>query len=69
VLATTAAARGVLLVDDPAAELDAAAFDRMLERLATVRSQLLFTGLTALPVDKDRPMAVFHVERGRVRAL
>jgi DNA replication and repair protein RecF len=69
VLAATAASRSVLLVDDPAAELDGAAFGRMLERLATVRSQLLFTGLTPLPREKDRPMAAFHVERGQVRAL
>jgi DNA replication and repair protein RecF len=69
VLATSAASRSVLLVDDPAAELDAAAFGRLLERLATVRSQLLFTGLNALPVEKSQPTAVFHVERGQVRAL
>ncbi len=67
VLAAEGAARGVLLVDDPAAELDADAFGRMLEQLATVRSQLLFTGLT--PLEKHRPAAVFHVERGQVRAL
>jgi len=69
VLATADASRGVLLVDDPAAELDAAAFSRMLARLATVRSQLLFTGLTPLAADENEPTAVFHVERGRVRAL
>ena len=70
VLAETAAARSVLLVDDPAAELDAPAFGRMLDRLATVRSQLLFTGLTPLPTgEKDLQIAVFHVERGQVRAL
>jgi len=69
VLADTAAARSVLLVDDPAAELDAAAFGRMLECLATVRSQLLFTGLAPLAVHPGRPAAVFHVERGQVRAL
>jgi DNA replication and repair protein RecF len=70
VLATTTAARGVLLVDDPAAELDGAAFGRMLERLATIRSQLFFTGLTPPPAaDKSPPTAVFHVERGQVRAL
>jgi DNA replication and repair protein RecF len=66
-LAATPASRGVLLVDDPAAELDQVAFGRMLERLATVRSQLLFTGLA--PIDTGRPTAMFHVERGQVRAL
>jgi len=69
VLAAASAARSVLLVDDPAAELDAAAFGRLLERLATVRSQLLFTGLTPLTAGQNRPTAVFHVERGQVHAL
>jgi DNA replication and repair protein RecF len=69
VVATTGAARSVLLVDDPAAELDADAFRRMLERLGAVRSQLFFTGLTPLTIDKGRPTAVFHVEPGRIRAL
>jgi DNA replication and repair protein RecF len=69
VLAETAASRSVLLVDDPAAELDAAAFGRLLERLATVRSQLLFTGLMPLTDEKSRSMDVFHVERGQVHAL
>ena len=70
VLATARPGRGVLLVDDPSAELDSAAFGRMLERLATVRSQLLFTGLTELPPEqKNWPIAVFHVERGHVSAL
>jgi DNA replication and repair protein RecF len=67
VLAGSEAARGVLLVDDPAAELDTGAFGRLLERLAGVRSQLLFTGLAEL--DKLAPISVFHVERGQVRAL
>jgi DNA replication and repair protein RecF len=69
VLRTTGSARGVLLVDDPAAELDRAAFSRLLEQLTTVHSQLLFTGLEPLAGGTDLPSAVFHVERGRVRAL
>jgi DNA replication and repair protein RecF len=70
VLAATAGTRSVLLVDDPAAELDSAAFDRFLQQLATVRSQLLFTGLAPLAVsDKSRQIAMFHVERGHVAGL
>jgi DNA replication and repair protein RecF len=69
VLAAVSRTRSVLLVDDPAAELDRSAFSRLLERLATIRSQLLFTGLTPLEADKDLPSTVFHVERGQVRAL
>jgi DNA replication and repair protein RecF len=68
-LASNGASRGVLLVDDPAAELDAGAFGRMLDRLATVRSQLFFTGLTPLALDLLPRTAAFHVERGQVRAL
>jgi DNA replication and repair protein RecF len=69
VLAATAGSRSVLLVDDPAAELDAAAFGRILQRLATVPSQLLFTGLAPLGANLGEPAAVFHVEHGQVRAL
>jgi DNA replication and repair protein RecF len=69
VLAATAASNGALLVDDPAAELDAGAFERLLLQLRTVRCQLLFTGLTAMSLDRDPPTAVFHVERGQVHAL
>ena len=68
-VAENGAARSVLLVDDPAAELDRAAFERLLDRLSTIRSQLFFTGLTALETKKDAVTAVFHVERGQVHAL
>ncbi len=69
VVAALATSRSVLLVDDPAAELDRAAFERLLARLGTIRSQLFFTGLTPLVANNDAPTAVFHVEQGRVYAL
>jgi DNA replication and repair protein RecF len=69
VVSASAAARGVLLVDDPAAELDRAAFERLLERLREIHSQLFFTGLAPLGANKYAATAVFHVERGQVRAL
>ncbi len=69
VVAATATSRSVLLVDDPAAELDRAAFERLLERLGTIHSQLFFTGLAPLEANKDAATAVFHVERGHVHAL
>jgi len=69
VVSASAAARGVLLVDDPAAELDRAAFERLLERLQEIHSQLFFTGLAPLEANKYAATAVFHVERGQVRAL
>jgi DNA replication and repair protein RecF len=69
VLAGARGARGVLLVDDPAAELDSGAVDRLLDRLAQVQSQLIFTGLTPRELPARLSSALFHVERGRVAAL
>jgi DNA replication and repair protein RecF len=60
--------RAVLLVDDPAAELDAGGCQRLTASLAEVGAQLVVTGLTAAGLDTHRG-AVFHVEQGRVRAL
>jgi DNA replication and repair protein RecF len=59
----------VLVVDDPAAELDADSLDRLLTALRSLEAQLVLTGLTPahLPPMPDSP--VFHVEHGRVRAL
>jgi DNA replication and repair protein RecF len=60
--------RSTLLVDDPAAELDTAALERLLNELNTVGAQLILTGLTEsqlAPVGG----AVFHVERGVVHAV
>jgi DNA replication and repair protein RecF len=62
-------APGTLLVDDPAAELDAAALDRLLDQLYATPAQLVLTGLgtSQLPVRTGFP--VFHVEHGVVRAV
>jgi len=66
-----ASARGrrdsVLLVDDPAAELDRGSLTRLLTELEGLDAQLILTGLSEelLPVDRRFPM--FHVEQGRVR--
>lgn len=58
---------GILLVDDPAAELDRGALGRLMGEVEALPSQLLVTGLSPdlLPVDTRYPM--FHVEQGRVR--
>jgi DNA replication and repair protein RecF len=61
--------RGVLLVDDPAAELDAIALDRLLDVLSGVQSQLVFTGLTPIKLPSAMTAALFHVERGQLRAV
>jgi DNA replication and repair protein RecF len=63
------AAPGILLIDDAAAELDTAALERFMRALASLSVQMIFTALTpdALPLSSGG--AVFHVERGAVRAL
>jgi DNA replication and repair protein RecF len=61
--------RSVLLVDDPAAELDNASLERLLAVLETVSAQLILTGLSASQLAPPKGSTVFHVERGEVRAL
>ncbi len=60
---------GTLLVDDPAAELDGAALERLLSELDRVQTQLVLTGLGASQMPVRPGFPVFHVERGRVQAL
>jgi len=57
----------VLLVDDPAAELDRGALGRLLAELDDVPAQLILTGLAEDLVPVDRRFPVFHVEHGRVK--
>jgi DNA replication and repair protein RecF len=61
--------RSVLVVDDPAAELDAHALERLLAAMVELPAQLIFTALTPehLPPEPGHP--VFHVERGEVHTL
>jgi DNA replication and repair protein RecF len=61
--------RGLLLVDDPAAELDERAVARLMAALRELRVQLVLTGLTTAQLAPDPGFPVFHVERGEVRAL
>jgi DNA replication and repair protein RecF len=74
VLAQVAAHHGggapnaILLVDDPAAELDSASLERLAQCLAKAEAQLVVTGITPLVLPM-REARVFHVERGKVRAL
>lgn len=60
---------GVLLVDDPAAELDTQSFERLSAVLDTVAAQLVLTGLSPSVLPPRPGAAVFHVERGSVRAM
>jgi DNA replication and repair protein RecF len=59
----------VLLVDEPAAELDAERLSKLVTMLGTLRAQLFISALDreALPIGSDAN--VFHVERGSVSTL
>jgi DNA replication and repair protein RecF len=59
----------VLLVDDPAAELDAGSLERLLAVLTDLPAQLVLTGLSTRQLAPKEGFPVFHVERGEVRAL
>jgi DNA replication and repair protein RecF len=61
--------RSVVLVDDPAAELDSRSLERLLEAVDQLKAQLV---LTALAPEQFRPSPqhpAFHVEQGRVHTL
>jgi DNA replication and repair protein RecF len=55
-----------LLLDDPAAELDANNLRRLFEELASLRCQMIATSLTPETALFQAPSATFHVEHGRV---
>jgi DNA replication and repair protein RecF len=61
--------RSVLVVDDPAAELDGQSLDRLLVALSELPAQLVFTALTPAHLTPAAGYPVFHVERGEVRTL
>ncbi len=57
---------GVLLVDDPAAELDQSALEGLLAALDELPAQLVLTGLSEARLPPAHDFPVFHVEQGRV---
>ena len=59
----------VLLVDEPAAELDAERLGKLVKMLESLRAQLFISALDreALPISSDA--SVFHVERGSLSTL
>jgi DNA replication and repair protein RecF len=68
--AKTAGYGGTLLVDDPSAELDADAVDRLRAELLSTNAQLVITGLSRGPQYASRAdFRAFHVEQGEVRAM
>lgn len=58
-----------LLLDDPAAELDAERLDLLVEIVTSLQCQLIVTALDSLRNLFGRPEAVFHVEQGRVMVV
>jgi len=61
--------RAVLLLDDPAAELDAKNLQRLFDELTSLRCQMIATSLTQETALFQAPKATFHVEQGRVNRL
>jgi DNA replication and repair protein RecF len=59
----------VLVVDDPAAELDRGSLERLLASLGGLQAQLMITGLTPQHLPPEPGFPVFHVEQGKVGAL
>lgn len=60
---------GTLLVDDPAAELDRASVERLLEELWALDTQLVLTGLARDALEPARGYSLFHVEQGRINPV
>lgn len=56
----------LLLLDDPAAELDADSLGRLLDGVIGLGCQVVATALDANSVRFPEPPKMFHVERGRV---
>ena len=59
----------LLLLDDPAAELDPSRLAVFIEQVATLRCQLVLTSLSPDVGPFGRPDRVFHVEQGGVRQV
>jgi DNA replication and repair protein RecF len=61
--------RATLLLDDPAAELDAKNLQRLFDELTSLQCQMIATSLTQEIAFFQAPKAMFHVEQGRVVRL
>ena len=61
--------KGVLLLDDPAAELDGRRLGTMMERVGALQAQLFVTGLSRQDLSMVQAGAVFHVEQARLRRV
>jgi DNA replication and repair protein RecF len=61
--------RAVLLLDDPAAELDEKNLQRLFDELSSLKGQMIATSLTPETALFQAPKTTFHVEQGRVVRL
>jgi DNA replication and repair protein RecF len=59
----------VLLVDEPAAELDGERLEKLMEALSATRAQLFISALEREALPLRSGARVFHVERGEVTIL
>jgi len=69
VLAPLWKGRGILLVDDPAAELDAQRLGALLDYIAELPFQVFLTALDKAGLARLDDARVFHVEQGEVRRV
>lgn len=58
----------LLLLDDPAAELDSQSLARLMAAVASLEGQVIATALTAEAVPLPAELAMFHVEHGELAA-
>jgi len=61
--------RLLLLLDDPAAELDAGSLDRLMMAVSGLGCQVVATSLEASALKAPPDAAVFHVEQGRLTVI
>lgn len=59
----------LLLLDDPAAELDHGGLGRLMAAVDALRSQVIVTSLAPSTIDFPSDPTVFHVEQGRLTAV
>jgi len=69
VLAPLWKGRGILLVDDPAAELDAARLGALVDYIRELPFQVFLTGVDRQVLPGLEDARVFHVEQGEVRPV
>jgi recombinational DNA repair ATPase RecF len=59
----------LLLLDDPAAELDAESLGRLMAQVFDLGSQIVATSLAPDTLTFPEPPAMFHVEHGTLRQV